>query len=476
MSLLKNKKNILKKATFVSLLATSLTAQVVFSKENQDSLKKIHHVYINDTYIGTVSDKEALDKMVKQQEGKVAKEYKELSVDARSAVQTIPESVFNHQTNDEEVLEKVQQMLVVEASAYALILDNQPIAFVKDQQDYEETMRQLYLQFVTEDELAQWEANQKRTSPFPALNVDESRIVDISLEQPLSTKENRVVPADIMTPEQVVKFLLTGVKEQAMYEVQTNDVLGSIAKQHDLTIDELLSLNEGMTRKTVLRVGQKLNVTISKPVVNVSVVKEKRVIEPIQHKKTITEDSEMFKGESTVTQQGVDGQRDAVHQIQEYNGEVIGQSLKEEQVLEQPVEHIEIVGTKIIPSRGTGEFQWPTGGGYISSKMGMRWGAFHKGIDIARPSNYDIYAADNGEVTYVGYDGSYGEKVIINHNNGFQTVYAHLSRIDVVEGQVVPKGETIGRMGRTGNSTGVHLHFEVLENGSNIDPLDVVSK
>lgn len=476
MKLSKNKKSILKKATLISLLATTLTAQVVFSKKNEDSLKKIHHVYINDTYMGAVSDKDALDIMVKQQEGKVAKEYKELSVDARSTVKIIPESVFNYQTNDQEVLDKVQQFMVVEASAYAIMLDDEPITFVKDQQDYEETMRQLYLQFVTEEELAQWEANKKKSASLPALKVDESRIVDITLEQQLSAKEERVVPANIMTPEQAVKFLLTGVKEQAMYEVQTNDVLGSIAKEYDLTIDELLSLNEGMTRKAVLRVGQKLNVTVSKPSITVSVVKENRVIEPIQHKKTITEDSEMFKGESTVTQQGIDGKRDAIYQITENNGKRTDKSLQNEQVLEQAVEHIEIIGTKVIPSRGTGEFQWPTGGGYISSHMGMRWGAFHKGIDIARPSNYDIYASDNGEVTYAGYDGSYGEKVIINHNNGFQTVYAHLSRIDVTEGQVVPKGETIGKMGRTGNSTGIHLHFEVLEDGSNINPVDVLNK
>ena len=69
--------------------------------------------------------------------------------------------------------------------------------------------------------------------------------------------------------------------------------------------------------------------------------------------------------------------------------------------------------------------------------MGTRWGAYHRGIDIARPSNYTIKAADNGVVTFAGRDGTYGNKVVINHNNGYETVYAHLSSINVSVGQVV---------------------------------------
>ena len=115
---------------------------------------------------------------------------------------------------------------------------------------------------------------------------------------------------------------------------------------------------------------------------------------------------------------------------------------------------------------------WPTVGGYISSHQGYRWGRFHKGIDIARPSNRTIKAADNGTVTFAGWDGAYGNKVVINHNNGMRTVYAHLASINVSVGQTVEKGRKIGVMGSTGNSTGVHLHFEVYKNGSLKNPLN----
>ena len=82
----------------------------------------------------------------------------------------------------------------------------------------------------------------------------------------------------------------------------------------------------------------------------------------------------------------------------------------------------------------------------------MRWGQFHKGIDIARPYNRTIKAADNGVVVFAGWDGGYGKKIIIDHRNGFRTVYAHLATISVRVGQTVQKGQKIGVMGSTGNS------------------------
>lgn len=107
--------------------------------------------------------------------------------------------------------------------------------------------------------------------------------------------------------------------------------------------------------------------------------------------------------------------------------------------------------------------------------MGSRWGSYHRGIDIARPSNYNIKASDNGVVTAVGWEGTYGQRIVINHNNGYETVYAHLSEIKVSVGQVVPQGSVIGIMGSTGRSTGTHLHFEVHKNGALVDPLSYLN-
>ncbi len=104
-----------------------------------------------------------------------------------------------------------------------------------------------------------------------------------------------------------------------------------------------------------------------------------------------------------------------------------------------------------------GRFQWPTRG-FISQYFSV----YHSGIDIANAIGIPIYAADGGYVTYAGWDNTgYGYMVLINHGNGFSTLYAHLSRYFVDIGQAVARGQLIAAMGSTGNSTGPHLHFEV---------------
>ena len=125
-------------------------------------------------------------------------------------------------------------------------------------------------------------------------------------------------------------------------------------------------------------------------------------------------------------------------------------------------------GTKVNPSRGTGQLIWPAGG-YVSSEYGYRWGKLHKGIDLAGSGM--VRAADHGVVSYAGDAGDgYGNKIIIDHNNGLRTLYAHLASIDVSVGQIVGQGQHIGVKGSTGYSTGIHLHFEVHVNGAAVNP------
>jgi murein DD-endopeptidase MepM/ murein hydrolase activator NlpD len=104
---------------------------------------------------------------------------------------------------------------------------------------------------------------------------------------------------------------------------------------------------------------------------------------------------------------------------------------------------------------------WPTDG-IISDTYGTRFG-HHKGIDIAGSINTPIIAVDDGKVTKSYYSDTYGHVVFIKHSNNLETVYAHLNKREVQEDQEINKGQIIGRMGNTGKSNGVHLHFEVHE-------------
>lgn len=116
----------------------------------------------------------------------------------------------------------------------------------------------------------------------------------------------------------------------------------------------------------------------------------------------------------------------------------------------------------------TGQFVWPTSGN-ISQRF--RW--YHRGLDIANKAAPGVVAADSGKVILAGYPDrfGYGNRVIINHGNGFTTLYAHLSKIYVKTGQTVNRGDSIGQMGGTGRSTGIHLHIEIRYNGVAQDPL-----
>jgi murein DD-endopeptidase MepM/ murein hydrolase activator NlpD len=113
---------------------------------------------------------------------------------------------------------------------------------------------------------------------------------------------------------------------------------------------------------------------------------------------------------------------------------------------------------------------WPVGGP-VTSGFGWRWGRMHEGIDIGAGSGTPIHAAAAGRVIYCGWEGGYGNLVVLDHGGNIATAYGHQSSIAVACGQQVNQGDVIGYVGSTGHSTGPHLHFEVRINGNPVDPL-----
>lgn len=117
---------------------------------------------------------------------------------------------------------------------------------------------------------------------------------------------------------------------------------------------------------------------------------------------------------------------------------------------------------------GSGAFVWPAGNHYLS---GNDYWSGHLAIDIGAGEGAPIYAADNGVVVFSGWaNGGYGYMVMIDHGNGYQTLYGHLSQVAVSCGRSIAQGQTIGYGGSTGNSTGPHLHFEVRYQGGFVNP------
>lgn len=127
-----------------------------------------------------------------------------------------------------------------------------------------------------------------------------------------------------------------------------------------------------------------------------------------------------------------------------------------------------------ISASGVG-FIRPVTGGTITSPFGYRSSGFHKGLDIALSTGSPIYASAAGTVTFSGWNSTgYGYLVIIDHGNGFQTYYAHCSALYVTAGQYVSQGQNISAVGSTGNSTGPHVHFQIMYNGTPQNPQNYI--
>ncbi len=126
---------------------------------------------------------------------------------------------------------------------------------------------------------------------------------------------------------------------------------------------------------------------------------------------------------------------------------------------------------------------WPARGGRIISGYGMRripytssGYQFHTGIDILGAYGSAVVAGAEGEVTFTGYQGSYGNLVIVDHGHGYETYYAHLSGFAITAGEYVERGQTVGYMGASGRTTGTHLHYEVRHNGSPVNPYNYIKE
>jgi len=239
------------------------------------------------------------------------------------------------------------------------------------------------------------------------------------------------------------------------YVVETGDIVGTIAEKFNVSEDTICWANGKLEdNPDLLQIGQ---VLVIPPVIGVlHLVQKGDTLEGIAKKyKARVEDIASFAGNGL----------GASHIIIE------GQQLMVPKGEKPYVARMVVAWQGPVPKgdrKGSGSFVWPTTG-VITQNFWER----HKAIDVGWQSGTPIYAADSGYVIQAAniIDG-YGRFVIIDHGNGFQSLYAHFSVYYVVEGQYVAKGEKIGLMGDTGRSTGPHLHFELRQDGVWVNPLN----
>ena len=188
-------------------------------------------------------------------------------------------------------------------------------------------------------------------------------------------------------------------------------------------------------------------------------------------------EADKLMGNPEFLREGQDGIVERTFAITFIDGVEISREVVEETVVQEAISGILTEGALTrFPTDSFGEYLWPVDGGRASSHFGPRWGRMHTGLDIAAPVGTTLFAADGGRVVFDGTQGGYGKLIIIQHDNGDLTYYAHNSVHLVSEGDRVYRGQPIARIGMTGRTTGPHVHFEIRRNGVPINPYPLLRR
>ncbi len=290
----------------------------------------------------------------------------------------------------------------------------------------------------------------------------------------------------VLEPATLEQKLVSESVVKKTYTVQEGDVLGTIAKKHDMTISELRAMNPSFKDTDMVRIGDVLTVQRPQTFLRVKVLKTIRYTEKIDYQTQTIYNDDQPVTYSKVKVKGQEGSQDVVAEVTYLDGLESNRQVISVNVTKQPVAKVVEKGTKkvvssggnvIVPGDGiaTGNMAWPVP---VCHRVYQGYHRGHYAIDISSGpipvNNKPCVAADGGKVIFAGRYYGYGNYVKIDHGNGLVTTYAHLNAIHVVVGQQVTRAQQIGLVGNTGNSTGPHLHFEVIKNGVRVNPLNYV--
>lgn len=316
--------------------------------------------------------------------------------------------------------------------------------------------------------------------------LEKGQLTTVKFLEKVNLVPNKEVSLDqIKEVADAVEYIKNGGQKVETYQVQDGDNLWTIARSHDMRVKELQAANPEL-RTEKINIGQVLKLVKIQPLINVEATVKVTSLQKIPYNVEYKKDKTLKSGKEQVKQKGSDGSREMTYQLVMRNGVEIERKQIGEKVIAKPVTQVVLQGNKptyvasrkskrtiLVASRGDydgGNLAWPASGG-ITSGFGSRWGRMHTGLDIDGNTGDPIRAAESGVVVDTGWNGAYGNMIIIRHGGGLTTRYGHLSKISVSVGDQVARGEVIGRMGSTGRSTGSHLHFETLQNGSFRNPI-----
>jgi murein DD-endopeptidase MepM/ murein hydrolase activator NlpD len=315
----------------------------------------------------------------------------------------------------------------------------------------------------------------------------------VEFEKSIDFSKKRLYLARSMVDEQsLIDLLTTPESTEQTYIVQEDDTPTGIAAKTGVSYSLLKEMNPDIEEN--LMVGDEIKTAVERPFLSVNCIYTDVYEEEVPYDTEEIQNAIYAVGYRNVESAGIPGIREVTAEITTLNGIEVGRvELNSRPVREPVAERVTVgvnvpavVATPVSPSESaratpvpagdvtTSGFMWPTSSYRITAVLGGYPG--HTGLDIGGSAGLPIYASASGTVTkakwtYYGY----GVHCVINHGNGYTTLYAHMSDMYVSVGTQVTKGQVIGAMGRTGNSTGNHLHFEVRLNNAVKNPLNYIS-
>lgn len=406
---------------------------------------------------------ENLEDKVESQEKKVIVEKDTLAKPTFKLERVRLNELSDEATLSDSLIENSVEKLT---PACGIFIDGEFIGAVKNESDATGVFESLLAPYKTDD-----------------ASTNAAFVEDVQFTQGLYSDQ-----AEMMDAKELQEKLSTTKAEAVTHTVQDGETIWSIATANGLTESALLQRNPDKSQ--LLKTGDKLKVSSEVNFIRVKLIKtEVRSVE-VPFETVKTDNPNLFKGDTRIIRKGVPGEERVTELVTYIDDVRVSAQEISRTRLSEPIQQKTDVGTKSTKVSGASGsynvkvsnegFVWPVPGYYnVSSPFGYRNRGFHSGVDISGPgiNGKVIVAAKDGVVeSATRSSGGLGNHIVINHGGGIKTRYGHClsNSISVSAGQRVSAGQAIARVGSTGNSTGPHLHFEVLVNGSAVNPLPYV--
>ena len=444
--------------------------------------EEVNRLYADGVFLGNITSMDKLNNHLKEvYKDKYEDDFPGSGVHLGRNTYVVSEpGYFSYSDVDDQLLQYLDdnEDYTLETNAVIFSDDSGEYAeiYVTDTKLYEEAMNE-YLSFFIDGtkSLAALEKNQDQST----LTDYGSKDVSLTVSQKISYQKKNASPSEIRrTREEILNYLEYGdTTQKEYYTVQKYDTVAGVgAKNHGLSANQVMNINRDQISSVdqVLKEGEQLCVTYFRSPIDVVVSRQALRKEAVYFKTEYQEDETMLVNTSQVVQDGINGSRNALYNEKWVNGILVSGSLKSSIDIQQPVKEIVKIGTMQPKDVGTGSFRYPVDNAYITCPWGCYYN--HTGTDFI--NQYERWgnaiAADNGVVKEISYNSVSGNYIKIDHNNGYVTYYGHLREPSPLKvGDVVQKGDVIGRIGMTGFATGPHVHFYIEENGQKENACEV---